>query len=428
MDTFPPANFVVAESKIAGIEVYQPAPPASDAALKQAVVNFTCPQCGAATAYSIADGSLKCDHCGYTEKPKAEVVGKKAEESEFTVKTMEEDGRGWGEERQEMECQSCGARTVLPAQKMTHTCAFCGSTKVIQRQAAQDGLRPRFLIPFLVDDQRCQAISRQWLGSSWMTPGILKGLTGLQAFAGVYLPFWTFDATTRADWKAEVGHTRTERYYDSSSKTWQTRTRVDWRWESGHAQVRIENLIVPGTARLSNLHLRKIRNFDLRGLVDYDPKYLAGFQAQAYDVKLEAAWEVGREEMREQTRQECRKQASTTMIRNFSMNVDFADEGWRYVLLPVHLAAYSYDNKTYQVMINGQTGAISGQRPVDWSKVWLAIVLLLAPGVLVCLLGLVTLPLAGVGAVIGGVGFVLLIIGLIIAGIFFFQASHLADA
>ncbi len=428
MDSFPPPNYVLTESTVPGIEVYKPAPPATDTTAQQAVVTFTCPQCGATTAYSVADGSLKCDHCGYTEKPKAVIVGKEAEESEFTVTTMQEAERGWGEDRQEMECQSCGARTVLPAQRITHTCAFCGSNKVIQRQAAQDGLRPRFLIPFSVDDQRCQGISRQWLGSSWMTPAILKTLVGLQAFSGVYLPFWTFDSTTRADWKAEVGHTRTERYYDIGSKTWRTRTHIDWRWESGHAQLRIENLVVPGTGRLSNLHLRKIRNFDLRGLVAYEPKYLAGFQAQAYDVKLDAAWEVGREEMREQTRQACRAQASTQMIRNFSMNVDFADEGWRYVLMPVYLAAYSYESKVFQVMINGQTGAISAQRPVDWSKVWLAIALLLAPGALVCLLGLVTLPLAGVGTLIGGVGLVLLIIGLVIAGIFFFQASHLGDA
>ena len=116
MDDFPPSNYVLTESKIAGIEVYQPASPATNTSAQQAVMNFTCPQCGAATAYSITDGSLKCDHCGYTEKPKAVVVGNKAEESEFTVETMEQASHGWGETRQEMECQSCGARTVLPIQ------------------------------------------------------------------------------------------------------------------------------------------------------------------------------------------------------------------------------------------------------------------------------------------------------------------------
>jgi predicted RNA-binding Zn-ribbon protein involved in translation (DUF1610 family) len=423
---FPPPGYIPFDSKISGIDVYQPAPQKIQD--ERPVVEFECPQCGATTAYSIEDGGLTCAHCGYIEQARTLIVGKSAEEFEFTLDTMEKAARGWGEERQELECQSCGARTTLRQENLTNTCAFCGSNQVIQRAASQDNLKPRTIIPFKITASECQDIAKKWLGSSWMTPAGLKRLGNLDAFTPVYLPFWTFDATSRAGWKAEVGHTRTERYYDASSKTWRTRTRVDWRWESGNVQLNFDDLPVPGTKRLSMLHLNKVRNFDLKRLAPYSPEFLAGFQALAYDIPLEAAWKMGRQEMREQTRLACRSQASTTLIRNFAMTLDFADESWRYVLLPVYVAAYRFNEKVYQALVNGQVGSISGQRPVDWMKVWLVAAAIALPGVLLSLLGLITIPLGGVGVVIGGVGGVLLVIGLIIAGIILFKASRLDDA
>ena len=82
-----------------------------------------------------------------------------------------------------------------------------------------------------------------------MVASSLKSLASIPAFSGIYLPFWTFDSLTRADWKAEVGHTETERYYDNGE--WKTRLVTRWRWESGHAEVNIDDLLVQGTKRVS---------------------------------------------------------------------------------------------------------------------------------------------------------------------------------
>ena len=173
--------------------------------------------------------------------------------------------------------------------------------------------------------------------------------------------------------------------------------------------------------------LDQIGRFELNALSEYSPEYLAGFQAQAYDTPLEAAWDIGRRLMRDQTRKACESQASTNQIRNFSMDLDFANESWRYILAPVYLSAYTYAGKTYQAMINGQTGAIAGQRPVDWNKIWLVIAILLAPGALLGLIGLVTIPLAGAGVPIGFVGFFLLVIGVVLSIILYLRADRMDD-
>jgi hypothetical protein len=222
-----------------------------------------------------------------------------------------------------------------------------------------------------------------------------------------------------------VGHTETERYFENGE--WKTRTVTKWRWESGHAELVIDDLLVNGTDRLSNRLLKEVRDFNLGELAAYEPKYLAGLGAKAYDIPLEKAWDTGRQEMREKTRQACLSQASTPQVRNFSMSLDFSEEDWRYILLPVYLAGYKYQGQTYQVMVNGQTGQISGQRPADWNKIWLVIAALLAPGLILGLIGLLTIPLAGAGVLIGGLGFILLVIGLILSAILYQKAQALDD-
>jgi hypothetical protein len=131
--------------------------------------------------------------------------------------------------------------------------------------------------------------------------------------------------------------------------------------------------------------------------------------------------------MRETTQQACRDQASNSQMRNFSMELDFDRERWRYILLPVYVAVYQYDHKTYQVMVNGQTGVVGGQRPVDWLRVWLAVGALLSPGLILGLIGIVTLLLGGLGLFVLIFAFIVLIIGLVISFKIISQAQEMDD-
>jgi hypothetical protein len=164
-------------------------------------------------------------------------------------------------------------------------------------------------------------------------------------------------------------------------------------------------------------------SYQLDKLVGYDAAFLAGVQAQAYDIKLEEGWELGRGQMRERTKQACISQASSRRIRNFSMNLEFNNESWRYVLLPVYLATYRYGAESYQVLINGQTGKLAGQRPVDWRKIWLAIAALIAPGII---LGILTQVVASMTDLLP-VAAILAVVGVALSVFIFLQAQKMDD-
>jgi predicted nucleic acid-binding Zn-ribbon protein len=333
----------------------------------------------------VVEGKLVCEHCGYSEEPHSNHLGRAAEGFEFDVQTLERSEKGWGEERKELACQRCGGVVSTPPDIIAYPCPFCGSNKVLFREPLEDVLRPRYLIPFKVSPQTCQETVQKWLGNSWMLPSDLLDCSTPDKFHPVYIPYWVFTAVGDAVWVADVAHNTTEFYTRNGREATQTRT--NWREEEGKVHKFFEGLLVPGTSHLNLATLGKVDYYKIEDLILYEPGYLAGMQAQAYNLPLDEAWRAGRQIMRERTRQACLDKASSTNMRNFKMTLDFSQEQWRYILAPIYTSVYHYQERTFQILINGQTGQVAGPRPVDWEKVWMVIAAILAPGLLLSLVG-----------------------------------------
>jgi DNA-directed RNA polymerase subunit RPC12/RpoP len=407
----PPDNYALVPSALDGITVYAPVKPEQR---DQAPATYHCLKCGAVTRYQVAAGGVACQHCGFIVPVEARTVGQAARDFEFTVDTLAKAEQGWGQGKMELHCDACGADMVIAKKELAVTCPFCTSNRVNIRPAPSDQLQPLFLIPFQIQPQTNTERARQWLGAGWFHPAELSSDTLISHFSGIYLPFFTFDAAITGHWKAQVGYERQERYYDASAKEWRTRTVIDWRWESGQVAVDVDDMLLPGSSHVSRVILERIYPFHLQALKEYRPDFLAGWQAHGADIPLPSAWDTAKAAMRELTRKTCHDDIPSSHVRNFSMTADFDSETWRYILLPVYLSSYCFQEKVYQVMINGQTGAISGQKPVAWWKIWLAIAAALSPGLL---FGLIGLPLL----LAGGIGLIPLLLGLLflIAGIAF---------
>ncbi len=410
----PPDQYQRVDSQVSGVVVYAPK---SKTVEKDQVQTYKCPNCGANLAYDVSAGGIACEYCGYVAPVKSLHVGRTADEFEFTLETVSQSERGWGGQRQVLNCESCGAVLSIPQGALTSTCPFCASNQVNVSTSLEETLRPRFLIPFKVNPEQLKGLAGAWLGTGWFHPNELKASAAVRRFVGVYLPFWTFDTKVNAHWRAQVGYERTERYYNAREKRWETRTRIDWRWEDGNVHLNIDDFLVSGSSpqHISHRILQRLYPFQLSGLVAYEPDYLAGWRAQAYETTLTDAWQSGKSAIREQARKACYQDIPTSHVRSFSMTADFADESWRYILLPVYLATYIYEAKVFQMMVNGQTGSVAGQKPVAWWKVWLAIAGLLIPGVILGLIGLPLLLLGGAGVVPIGLGAVLFVIGIILS-------------
>ncbi|MEQ8172069.1 MAG: hypothetical protein ABRQ38_24465 [Candidatus Eremiobacterota bacterium] len=406
----PPGGYEEVKSSVPGITVF--APVREHSAAGETVKKFECPQCGADTKYNVSAGGVACEHCGYVNAVETKHEGTSAEQFEFTLETMSEAEQGWGVTRQELHCNSCGAELILVEGEISTNCPFCTSSKVNIQTAKSDILRPRFLIPFKIKPEDTGVKVKEWLKKGWFHPKELSQSSDVKNFSGIYMPFWTFDADVSSKWEAEVGHEESESYYDSDEKEWKTRTEIHWQWKSGHVTLNLDDILISGSSSTGRVILEKLYPFELKDLVSYNPDFLAGWKAQAYDVTLIKAWEDGKSTIREKAKGACYRDTGSSHIRNFTMTADLSGEKWRYILLPVYISAYMFRNKVYQVMVNGQTGNVAGQRPVIWWQVWALIVLMLLPGGILGLIGLPLLFLGGVGIVPLILGFILLIFGI----------------
>jgi hypothetical protein len=50
----------------------------------------------------------------------------------------------------------------------------------------------------------------------------------------------------------------------------------------------------------------------------------------------------------------------------------YSDETFKHILLPIWIAAYKYNAKTYRFLVNGQTGEVQGERPYSVWKITFA--------------------------------------------------------
>jgi hypothetical protein len=101
--------------------------------------------------------------------------------------------------------------------------------------------------------------------------------------------------------------------------------------------------------------------------VPYSPEFLAGFQSEGYTVGLSDGHAEARERMSAVIVQDVRRDIGGDEQRVHDVDTDWSDESFKHILLPIWMAAYKYNGKSYRFLVNGQTGEVQGERP--WS-VW----------------------------------------------------------
>ena len=85
----------------------------------------------------------------------------------------------------------------------------------------------------------------------------------------------------------------------------------------------------------------------------------------------------------------CARQVPGDTHRNLSVSTSYSDRTFKHVLLPIWLVAYTYGSRSFQVLVNGYTGVIAGQRPYSWIKITLFVIAVLAGLAIVTVIGII---------------------------------------
>jgi hypothetical protein len=61
-----------------------------------------------------------------------------------------------------------------------------------------------------------------------------------------------------------------------------------------------------------------------------------------------------------------------------SLHTDYENLKFKHILLPVWISSFKFKGKTYQFLVNGQTGEVQGERPYSVAKIALFVIAILA--------------------------------------------------
>ncbi|GAA4367315.1 hypothetical protein GCM10023185_39090 [Hymenobacter saemangeumensis] len=346
-----------------------------------------CPGCGAQLTFRAETQGLGCTHCAATQA--LAFSRDKLQENSLAGRHINgELSPGTVAEQQLFCCAGCGARTRVSADRPTLSCGFCGG-RVINPEAQRTRLiEPAGVLPFQLSREQATTLFQRWVGSSLLAPGDLKSGAVLDNLHGIYLPFWTFDAQAHSEWSGERG----TYYYVTVSGTdsqgrrvTQQEQRTRWSFHRGSHQQFYDDVLTLASRSLSKQqkHADAVLHYDLKAVVDYDPRVLLGWEAEVYAIDLAEGLERGRATIRQREEEACARLLGGDTQRDLQVDTTLTAESFKHLLLPLWLCAYVYRGKVYHFLVNGQTGRVSGSQPVSvWKVLLLGLLVFVLAGLL----------------------------------------------
>lgn len=327
----------------------------------------------------------------------------------------------WGLPLTAVRCPRCGAAHLVPSEAIPPLCPLCLQGPVEPQPAYLRDEPPEQVVPYRFSERQLAGALDEWARGVWFRPPELRGDVLASRLRRYLLPLWLVDGLVEGAWRADVGFdyqvvSHQDAYRDGGGWTSQEvrETRVRWEPRAGRIRRRYENLAVPALDDHRAL-MARLGGFDLEQRAAYAPEAVRDSAVRAPTRDPQDAWPDAQARFTRAAEADCQQAAAADHIRDFSLQAAYSELNWTQLLLPAYVTWYREGERVWPVLVNGQSGKISGTRRASPRKAGaLALILgglallLLLPGGLLALAGTILPPVA----VIGGV---LLIAGAVLA-------------
>lgn len=367
----------ILDGKLNPDEIINPDAPASAAPTTDPTVadaqRFMCPKCGGRMHFAPDGQSLVCDYCTRHQALGGTTgsADNHPEQKDFLLAMATARGHGKPLAEQVFHCQGCSAQFILPPEQLSITCPYCGSPHVVSFTKSADLLAPDGIIPHAFDAAHAQSLLNDWLAKTVVAPLRLAGpVSSPRAF---YLPLWSFDLGGTVDYTGEMVDEQ-----DMGFGRHQPRlVRV-----SDTYPVMLSRLPIPASRKLSAPFIHLLPTFDLKAMQPYDPRYLADWPAELYDIPMADASLDARSQGFTLAKREMQMHLASLRLTSAS-SASLTIESFELDLLPVWMTEVLVSSSgtkpngrsgrggeevilPHLLLINGQTGDIYadiGSRP-----------------------------------------------------------------
>ena len=321
---------------------------------------IACPNCGGNVHFDIASQQLACEYCQNHFDPYA-----------FDTKTSD------GIESQDFEvtvfsCPQCGGEILSTDNAASGFCSFCGASTILYTRI-QNEHRPNYIIPFKKTKEDCKQAYADLMKRAIFAPKELKDTKKIDSFRGIYMPYWAYYITQNS-----FLNIKGKKSYRSGDYII-----TDHYDLTGELDAYYKGISYDASSSFSDNISENLAPYDVKGMKKFTPAYFSGFYADTADVSSAIYEPVAKELANAQT---------TTQIDNFAPFKEYSKTYNQngvayntttneidYTMFPVWFMSYRNGDRVAYATVNGQTGKVVADVPVDPWKYLLGSLVLALP-------------------------------------------------
>lgn len=304
-----------------------------------------CSNCAGKLIFNPASQKLECANCGAGFRPE-------------DVSDINADIHSKYYDTRVYTCSHCGAEVVTSDTESSTFCVYCGNPAIVFSRVSKE-YRPDGIIPFKITKQQALDKIRSKFEKNPIVPKEIAGSFKPENMRGIYVPYWVINADYQeADWisgTVKRGKSSETRYYSRSG------------------EVKFKNVPIDGSRILNDDVSLRLEPFYLEDSKEFDEDYLNGFYSNTSDMDFM--------DLRESASKRCHKLYAEEVVKSIPRNVnsvrirdsiywaDIQDDPI-YMMFPVWFLTFKYNGKPYTVLVNGQTGKVTGTLPWLKKRVW----------------------------------------------------------
>ncbi|MBQ4424290.1 MAG: zinc ribbon domain-containing protein [Lachnospiraceae bacterium] len=307
------------------------------------MIAFTCPHCGGSVRYDLSDGAVRCEYC----------------DSLIT----QDDYEGYLDKKglyqtTELSCPQCGSVVLSYDNTLATFCSYCGSSVLFNRRVKEEQ-KPDGIIPFSFQQKAAENRYRKRTDKIILAPEWMRE-EGRKEMTGIYMPFYLY----RADCEQPV-RVKGEKHRNLGSSTEVSVYEVDGTLKASYQGNRFDAAVAFPDALSETMDTYKWQNKQ-----SFRPGYIAGYYADGSDVDPEeydpvAAKLVSDDINASGSSVAYQDMTLNTRIRTQPENIRLRREK---ILLPVWLLTHRVGDRICYAAVNGQTGDVAADIPLDRGK------------------------------------------------------------
>ncbi len=312
-------------------------------------LDHKCPKCDAVLKFNPKEQNWKCEYCRSKfnlENLNSVNLSKNLDSNEIDVYT----------------CKNCGAEIIADVNTSATSCIYCNNTAILKNKL-EGVFNPDYLIPFKTTKEDAINSFKKLTKGKWLMPKKFNIKKNINNISGVYAPFWlyTLDSTGVIEAKCENISTWTSGNYRY--------TKTDKYKVIRGGNISFQNIPVDGSKKFPDDIMNSIEPYNYKELKTFNYSYLSGFLSEKYDVDCDESKLQAHTRAENTFIQEMKKDIRLyDNIRVKDKTINLYNLKSSYVLLPVWFLNIKYKDKFYTFAMNGQTGKIVGDIPIDIKK------------------------------------------------------------